>query len=99
RLVLSNEPLGHAIGDSDIVATNIHAFSTASPDAPDVFTNRGYSLSLTLKDTASGATGVFTFTGEFSGTLTSGSALITNAFTGLATQTLTLGNNTYTVTI
>ena len=99
RLVLSNEPLGHAIGDSDIVATNIHAFSSALPDAPDVFTSRTYALSLTLKDTASGATGVFTFTGAFSGTLTAGSANIDNLFTGLTTQTLTLGGNAYTVTI
>jgi hypothetical protein len=99
RLVLSNEPQGHALGDSDVVATNIHAFSSASPDAPDVFTNRPYALSMTLKDTASGATGVLTFTGEFSGTLTSGSAQITNAFTGLTTQQIALGNNVYVVTI
>ena len=99
RLELTNEPMGHALGDTDVVATNIKAFSTASPDAPDVFTNRPYALSMTLKDTASGAAGVLTFTGAFSGTLTSGSANITNAFTGLTTQTLTLGANTYTVTI
>jgi len=99
RLELTNEPMGHAIGDSDIVATNIKAFSTATPDAPDVFTSRAYALSLTLRDTASGATGVLTFTGEFSGTLTSGSANITNAFTGLTTQTITLGKNVYVVTI
>jgi hypothetical protein len=99
RLELTNEPLGHALGDSDIVATNIKAFSSALPDAPDVFTNRPYALSMTLKDTASGATGVLTFTGAFSGTLTAGSANISYAFTGLTTQTLTLGGNTYTVTI
>ena len=99
RLELTNEPMGHALGDSDIVATNIKAFSTATPDAPDVFTSRAYALSLTLRDTASGATGVLTFTGEFSGTLTSGSSNVTNAFTGLTTQTITLGKNTYTVNI
>ena len=99
RLVLSNEPLGHAIGDTDVVATNIKAFSTASPTAPDVFTNRPYALNLTLRDTASGASGTLTFTGEFSGTLTSGSANITNTFTGALTQQIALGDNVYVVTI
>ena len=99
RLELTNEPMGHALGDTNVVATNIKAFSTASPDAPDVFTNRPYALSMTIKDTASGATGVLTFTGEFSGTLTSGSANITNSFTGLTTQQIALGKNIYVVTI
>ena len=80
QLQLTNEPLGHALGDTDIVATNIKAFSSASPDAPDVFTNRPYSLILSLKDTLSGAVGTMTFT-------------------GVTTQSITLGDSTYTVTI
>jgi len=99
QLQLTNEPLGHALGDSDIVATNIKAFSSATPDAPDVFTNRPYSVVLNLTDKLSGAVGSLTFTGVFNGTLTAGSANITNAFTGLTTQSITLGDNVYTVTI
>jgi len=94
-ITLTNEPLVAAQGDSDVVATSLRTFASG----PSVFSAAAYSLTMQLTDTLSGQSGTLTFTGAFSGTLSSGSSKITNAFTGLTTQTLTLGGNTYTVTL
>jgi hypothetical protein len=99
KLLLSNEPTGTAAGNSDIVATNLQVLSTADPNHPDTFTHKAYSLTLTIADNASKATGNLVFTGEFNGTASAGSAHIENTFTGSTTMTLALGNNTYIVTI
>jgi hypothetical protein len=98
-MTLSDEPLGHARGSSDTVATNLHVFSTAPATAPDHFTNRPYHLSLTLTDQASHAAGTLSFTGIFNGTFSSGHSSIQNQFTGSTVQSLTLGGNVYTVTM
>ena len=39
---LTDESLRTAVGNSDIVATNLHTFSTATDANPDVFTARPY---------------------------------------------------------
>jgi PEP-CTERM motif len=96
---LTNEPLNHAVGNSDVVATNLRTFSDATPSHPDTFTNKMYSLILTLTDTASHKSGKLIFTGEFNGTLTANSADITNTWLSQATQTITLGKNIYTVSL
>lgn len=88
-----------AAGNSYLVAANLQAHSAATDSNPDVFTNKTYSLSLSLGDQASGASGTLTFTGEFNGTLTASSSNITNTFLGATTQTLALGENLYTVTM
>jgi hypothetical protein len=98
-ITLTNENTRDAIGTSDIVATNIHAVSTAPSDHPDVFTAKPYSLGLTLTDKDSGASGSLTFTGQFSGTLTANNSLIKNTFTGQTTQSVVLGDHLYTATI
>jgi len=98
-VTLTDEPLKHAVGDSDIVATNLRTFSTAPTDKPDTFTNAKYSLSLTLIDTASGKSGTLTFTGHLDGTVTYQSSNLTNTFTGQMTQALVLGDHQYTVTM
>ena len=96
---LTDEPTKSAAGTSNLVATNLQAHSTATTSHPDVFTNKTYTLSLSLQDKASGKSGTLAFTGEFNGTLTPNSSNIKNTFTGATTQTLTLGNHLYTVTI
>jgi len=58
-----------------------------------------YSLSLDLRDIASGASGTLTFQGQLGGSFDGGTMGITNAFLGSTTQSLTLGKNVYTVTI
>jgi hypothetical protein len=99
RISLTNEATRSAVGDSDIVATNLRTYSTASPSAPDTVTNKPYTLTLNLTDTTSGQSGTAVFTGVFNGTLTATSANITNTFTGLTTAVLDLGDNRYTVTL
>src|SRR5262249_24821955 len=93
------QALQHADGSSDVVATNLRTFSSAPRTSPDTVTHGDYSLTLSLTDTASGATGTVTFTGYFSGTFSTTSANVANAFTGDTTQTLTLGGHVYTITI
>jgi hypothetical protein len=98
-ITLTDESQKSAVGDTDIVATNLHVFSTATASNPDRFTAKSYTLSLTLTDTSSSASGTMVFTGQFDGTLTATSANITNTFTGKLTQSFILGGNLYTATI
>jgi hypothetical protein len=98
-LSLTNEPLNHAIGSSDIVVTNIRSFSSAPRTSPDKFTAKPYSVTLFLQDDASGAHANLTFTGAFGGTLSINSANVTNAFSGLTQQTVQLGTHKYIVQI
>jgi hypothetical protein len=61
-----------------------------------------YSLSLSLRDLASGVSGSLTFRGNLSGWIDpegNGHVDLTNTFLGSTTQALTLGRNLYTVTI
>jgi hypothetical protein len=96
---LTDESLKTAVGDSNIVATNLRTFSTATPDNPDVFTNKTYTLGLYLQDVASGQNTTLTFTGRIDGTLTATSSNLANTFTGVTVQTVVLGDNRYTVSI
>jgi hypothetical protein len=99
KITLTDEGLHSVIGDSDVVATNLRAYSTATASNPDHFTNKQYTLTMFLQDTASGQSGTVSFTGVFNGTLTATNANITNTYLGPTTQELVLGNNLYTVTI
>jgi hypothetical protein len=99
KITLSNEPSGSVTGDSDIVATNLKSVSTANPNTPDTFTNKTYSLFLTLTDSASHQSATLTFTGKFNGSISSASANVTNTALGATTQSTVLGGNSYTVTI
>jgi hypothetical protein len=96
---LTDETLQNAVGNSDIVATNIQAHSTATAADPDHFTNTPYTLSLYLLDKQSGSDSTLKFTGVFNGTLTALSSNIKAAFTSPTTQTAILGGNVYTVTV
>src|SRR5205809_1336377 len=65
KILLSNEPGGSAVGNTYIVATNIKTASNSDPSTPATFTNKAYSLALTILDDASGKTGTMTFSGTF----------------------------------
>jgi hypothetical protein len=101
----TNEPTKAATNSSDIVATNLKVFSTASPTSPDqIGTGGGYTLTLTLTDTASGQSHIFMWKGQLTGSFSQSSANVANTLHPDAsapplTQTFVLGNNTYTVTI
>jgi hypothetical protein len=96
-ITLTNEPTLAAVGNTDIVATNIRTVSTATQTAPDTFTDKAYSLALTVTDTASGQSGTAVFHGVFNGTLTSESSNITSTFVGATKAVLDLGNNEYVI--
>jgi hypothetical protein len=99
----TNEPTKSAVGNSDVVATNLRIFgSTASPSTPDTLTTHGaYTISLLLGTSANGPalSGTLTFTGKLGGTFSSASANVSNMFGPNSTQQLTLGNYTFTVAL
>jgi hypothetical protein len=99
KIALSNENPTNAVNNTDVVATNLHTFSTAPRSNPDVFTAKPYALTLNLTDQDSGATGTLTFTGQFDGTLTAGSSNLKNTFTGATEQSVVLGTHLYTALI
>jgi hypothetical protein len=72
--------------------------SSASPSHPDQF-HTGFSLTLQLRDAASGAIGTLTFSGTINGTMTWSGANLTATFSSPTTQKLTLGKHVYTVTL
>jgi hypothetical protein len=96
-ITLTNEPTLEAVGNTDIVATNIRTVSTATQSAPDRFTDKAYSLALTVTDATSGQSGTAVFHGVFNGTLTSDSSNITNTFVGPTKAVLDLGSNEYVI--
>jgi len=98
-ITLTDESTLHASGSSDIVATNLRTFSSATRTNPDRFTNQTYSLNLFLKDDVSGQSTTLTFSGKFNGTLTAFNANIANTFTGDTTKTVHLGDHDYTVVL
>lgn len=98
-ITLTDESSRLARGDSNIVATNLKTYSTATIESKDLFTAKGYSLTLNLTDVASSATASLTFTGKIDGWLTAQSSSLGNTFTGQITQSVVLGLNIYTVMI
>ena len=99
KITMTDEPLGHAVGNSDIVTTNLKVFSTADPHHPETFTHKAYKLTLVLTDLASGKSGTLVFTGEFNGPISAKSSFIRNTYTGPLTGSLVLGHNKYTITM
>jgi hypothetical protein len=103
---LSNEDPGSAAGSSDLVATSIAVFSDAGRGTPDVFDAAGeFVLQFQLTDAASGesAPNGLLFKGKFSGELSGKSSKLGVEFVNdgefKTEYTVTLGGNTYTVTI
>jgi hypothetical protein len=94
-ITLTDEPLAVVVGDSDIVATNLRTFSTASPTSPDHFTHANYSLSLFLFDPASHQSTTIVFSGYLDGTLSESSSNIANTFTGVTAETVQLGQHLF----
>jgi PEP-CTERM motif len=73
--------------------TNLSIVTTASSSAPDVFSNKGYTLNLVITDDLSGLTHHFTFTGMLlSGSISTSGASVTNVFGPNATQSFTFSN-------
>jgi hypothetical protein len=88
----------HMTGDSDINAVNLSTNSSVM-GSNDTFTDAPYSLKIHLTDLASSQSGDLTFNGEFNGTLNATTANIATTFLDPKTQTLVLGEHTYTVAL
>ncbi len=101
-VTFTNEPTKSATGSSDVVVTNLRVFSAATAINPDkLMGSEGhYSIALTLSATDTKLhTGTLTFNGNLTGSFSSQSANVANAFTGSTTQTLNLGIYQFTVTL
>ncbi|SRR5579875_1295453 len=72
---------------------------TAKSSEAFTFTNRPFTLVMSLKDEPSGASGSLTFTGTFSGTLSMQSSQILVTMSSPLLQHLRLGNDSYTVNL
>ncbi len=98
-IALTGESEVPAGGNTDVVAANLSVYSNAPDTAPATFTNKTYTLTLTITDGDSNAAGSLIFTGEFNGQVTSDTSNVGILFTGQNTQSLTLGQHLYTVTM
>jgi hypothetical protein len=98
-LALTDEPLKHADGTSDVVVTNIRAFSSATRNNPDVLTHAAFSFKLVLRDEKSNQTAVLSFGGFFDGTISATSANVKATFTAPLFQTVKLGGHTFTINL
>ncbi len=102
-VTFTNEQPKAAVGNSDIVATNLRVFSTAPGSSPDAITgsNGNYKISLVLTNTTDpGAPSkAFTFTGTLKGTFSAENANVGNTFGPGSTQTVQLGNYNFQVSL
>jgi hypothetical protein len=98
-IALTSESEVPAGGNTDVVAANLSVFSDAPDSTPATFTSKPYTLTLTITDGDSTAVGSLAFTGAFNGQVTSDSSNVSITFTGQITQSLTLGQHLYTVTM
>jgi hypothetical protein len=110
----TNEPTKNATGTSDVVVSNLKVFSNSA--SPVGFgSGGGYSVGLTLTDSASGATASYLFNNTLGGNLSATSANVTTSiphfsgtvtangktisFSGMTAPTVALGNFNYEVTM
>jgi hypothetical protein len=90
----TNEPTKGATGSSDVVVTNLKAFSNSAAQV-GFGTGGAYAIGLTLTDSASGASAAFTFNGKLGGNLSDTNANVTNTFLG---GTVTMNGKTVSFT-
>jgi hypothetical protein len=85
------------VGGTTLVAASITTSSTASPNTPALFTTGAYQLGLTITDKTSGLSHTFDFGGNLTGSISSGSALLSNTYTSPTSATFDIGSTAYTV--
>jgi hypothetical protein len=102
-VTFTNEPTKVAMGNSDIVASNIRVFSTGTAQAPDLMTgsNGNYALKLTLSTNYNGTpfTQSMTFSGTLNGPFSAENAHLLNTFSSDASQEVILGQYRFTVSM
>ena len=99
----TNEATQTAQGNSTIVGTNLRVASTSLATTPDTLTGSNGNYTLTLALAATDDTGLhqasLTFHGQISGSFSSNSSNLHNAFGADALQTATIGAYTFTVSL
>jgi hypothetical protein len=100
-ITLGGEPMQQAFGNTNVVASDVTVKSNANPLHPIVLSSKDgmYQLNLTIKDKPSGQKGTLSFTGQLQGNFSAHSANLTNTFFSPMMQTLSLGGDTFTVTL
>src|SRR5262245_38121578 len=88
---------GTAAGPSTIVAANLSGISSAIAPAADTYTNKAYTLTLSLTDTASGKATSMVFHGVLNGTMSTTAANLKNSWVGASSLSAALGSWLYTV--
>jgi hypothetical protein len=99
HLALTDEPLKHAVGASDVIVTNIRAFSTAPRRKPDHFAHAMVSFTLVLTDLLSGQSAVLRFRAFFTGTISATSADVRLHYLPPRMEKVELGGHMYTVAL
>jgi len=100
----TNEPTKVAVGSSDIVASNIRVFSTATAQSPDLITgsngNYGLTLVLSAVDNGTPYTATLNFSGnKLGGSFSAENANVSNMFGPNNTQVADLGTFRFTVSL
>jgi hypothetical protein len=90
---------GTGTGSMHVNGTQFGVNTSALPTAPDHFTNKAFSLNLTLTDAASGAKGVLTFAGLLNATMSTGGVNVSTSFPDGTAKSVTLGGNTFNATL
>jgi hypothetical protein len=99
-VTFTNEPTKVAVGSSDIVASNLRVFSSATTAAPDVLTAGGayaIKLQISLNDNGTPFSATLTFNGKLNGTLSAESTNLFNTFGPDKKQSTTLGSYKFDV--
>jgi hypothetical protein len=87
-------------GTTNLVPMSLQVLTGPSTTPAAQFnTNGAYTLFLTITDGSTGATGTLAFSGKLGGSFFDSSMNLTNTFADPTTQSLTLGNHVYTVTV
>jgi len=99
HLRLTDEPLKRAKGTSDIIVTNIRAFSDAARFKPNHYSHALVLFTLVLTDLRSHQSAILNFRAFFTGTVSATSANIRLHFLPPKMEEVTLGGHHYTVTL
>jgi hypothetical protein len=98
-IAMQDAPSGHEVGPALLTVTRLQPFSSASDAAPDPFSNRPFSLAVRLTNDATGDSGVLTFQGAFTGTLSASSANLSASLSQPSGQFLPLGGHFFGVNL
>jgi hypothetical protein len=103
-VTFTNEPTKNAIGNSDVVATNLRVFSSSPASAPDHFINNGaYTLTLVISTVQNGQSlsGQAVFHDKLGGSFSVDNSNVTSTIgpKNAQVQTIILGNDVFTVSM